>query len=391
MNNNNNNSNSTSNNDDNNHRLFLEYPSIQSTWDELISENGNGNSDLANNSNNNINNINHNNNNINVNNVNNNSNDDNEEEAIIVCKEIQLHDLTTITPSNNHTSTTATTLPSNTLNSGPFYCDDSVVYRVSIERTADNNLITRPQNGAFLLLDMRSGQLIIDVLHRSVWEQQRRLASKAKSVAAQQLLRILPLLSNDNNNNNDESPQQSSLVLARHVLVRSLNSVVCGSEQQTAAPQSRAVVAALRNGRVEFGAPPFQLAKLLRNEHVLRLVNESERSCVHVINVYDDWLESGTCRSNGEALKRLVLLLAALACDNGTTHDILSANVPCVQRSTHLWPSLTRAQWQQVEAALQHLVVQRFCRTHGTDPNRLSPDDVRAIVLNRVDSLSSQL
>ena len=58
--------------------------------------------------------------------------------------------------------------------------DDTNVYRVTIHRTFEGNLVTKPINGAIFILNPRTGQLFLKVIHTSVWAGQKRLGQLAK-------------------------------------------------------------------------------------------------------------------------------------------------------------------------------------------------------------------
>lgn len=58
----------------------------------------------------------------------------------------------------------------------PFrFVDDTNVYRVTIHKTFEGNLTTKPINGAIFIFNPRTGQLFLKIIHTSVWAGQKRL------------------------------------------------------------------------------------------------------------------------------------------------------------------------------------------------------------------------
>lgn len=53
--------------------------------------------------------------------------------------------------------------------------DDTNVYRVTIHKTFEGNLTTKPINGAIFIFNPRTGQLFLKIIHTSVWAGQKRL------------------------------------------------------------------------------------------------------------------------------------------------------------------------------------------------------------------------
>jgi pre-mRNA-processing factor 8 len=77
-----------------------------------------------------------------------------------------------------------------------WFVDDTNVYRVTIHRTFEGNMTTKPINGAILILNPRTGQLFMKVIHTSVWAGQKRLSQLAKWKTAEEiaaLIRSLPV------------------------------------------------------------------------------------------------------------------------------------------------------------------------------------------------------
>jgi len=70
--------------------------------------------------------------------------------------------------------------------------DDTNVYRVTIHKTFNGNLVTKPINGAIFIFNPRTGQLFLKI----VWAGQKRLGQLAKWKTAEEvaaLIRSLPV------------------------------------------------------------------------------------------------------------------------------------------------------------------------------------------------------
>jgi pre-mRNA-processing factor 8 len=113
-----------------------------------------------------------------------------------------------------------------------WFADDSNVYRVTIHKTFEGNLTTKPINGAIIIFNPRTGQLFLKIIHTSVWAGQKRLSQLAKWKTAEEiaaLIRSLPI---------EEQPKQ--IIVTRKGMLDPLevhcldfpNIVLKGSELQ---------------------------------------------------------------------------------------------------------------------------------------------------------------
>jgi pre-mRNA-processing factor 8 len=113
-----------------------------------------------------------------------------------------------------------------------WFVDDTNVYRVTIHKTFEGNLTTKPINGAIFIFNPRSGQLFLKIIHTSVWAGQKRLGQLAKWKTAEEvaaLVRSLPV---------EEQPKQ--VIVTRKGMLDPLevhlldfpNIVIKGSELQ---------------------------------------------------------------------------------------------------------------------------------------------------------------
>ncbi|CAI9103862.1 OLC1v1002436C1 [Oldenlandia corymbosa var. corymbosa] len=68
-----------------------------------------------------------------------------------------------------------------------WFVDDTNVYRVTIHKTFEGNLTTKPINGAIFIFNPRTGQLFLKVIHTSIWAGQKRLGQLAKWKTAEEV------------------------------------------------------------------------------------------------------------------------------------------------------------------------------------------------------------
>jgi len=77
-----------------------------------------------------------------------------------------------------------------------WFVDDTNVYRVTIHKTFEGNLTTKPINGAIFIFNPRTGQLFLKIIHTSVWAGQKRLGQLAKWKTAEEVRHPLLFLYN---------------------------------------------------------------------------------------------------------------------------------------------------------------------------------------------------
>ena len=76
-----------------------------------------------------------------------------------------------------------------------WFVDDTNVYRVTIHKTFEGNLTTKPINGAIFIFNPRTGQLFLKIIHTSVWAGQKRLGQLAKWKTAEEVCVLPSILS----------------------------------------------------------------------------------------------------------------------------------------------------------------------------------------------------
>ena len=211
-----------------------------------------------------------------------------------------------------------------------WFVDDTNVYRVTIHKTFEGNLTTKPMNGAIFIFNPRTGQLFLKIIHTSVWAGQKRLGQLAKWKTAEEvaaLIRSLPV---------EEQPKQ--IIVTRKGMLDPLeihcldfpNIVIKGSELQL----------------------PFQAC--LKIEKFGDMILKANEPQMVLFNLFDDWLKSV---SSYTAFSRLVLILRALHVNNEKAKIILRPDKSVITEPHHIWPMLSDEEWIKVEVALKDLIL----------------------------------
>lgn len=237
-----------------------------------------------------------------------------------------------------------------------WFVDDTNVYRVTIHKTFEGNLTTKPINGAIFIFNPRSGQLFLKIIHTSVWAGQKRLGQLAKWKTAEEvaaLVRSLPV---------EEQPKQ--VIVTRKGMLDPLevhlldfpNIVIKGSELQL----------------------PFQAC--MKMEKFGDLILRATQPQMVLFNLYDDWLKS---ISSYTAFSRLILLLRGLHVNNEKAKIILRPDKNTITEPHFVWPSLSDEEWIKVEVALKDLILADFGKRNSVNIASLTASEIRDIILGQ--------
>ena len=235
-----------------------------------------------------------------------------------------------------------------------WFVDDTNVYRVTIHKTFEGNLTTKPINGAIFIFNPRTGQLFLKIIHTSVWAGQKRLGQLAKWKTAEEvaaLIRCLPI---------EEQPRQ--IIVTRKGMLDPLevhlldfpNIVIKGSELQL----------------------PFQAC--LKIEKFGDLILKATEPQMVLFNLFDDWLKS---ISSYTAFSRLILILRALHVNNEKARIILKPDKTTVTKPNHIWPTLSDDDWVKVEVELKNLILADYAKKNNVNVASLTQSEIRDIIL----------
>jgi pre-mRNA-processing factor 8 len=244
-----------------------------------------------------------------------------------------------------------------------WFVDDTNVYRVTIHKTFEGNLTTKPINGAIFIFNPRTGQLFLKIIHTSVWSGQKRLGQLAKWKTAEEvaaLIRALPI---------EEQPKQ--IIVTRKGMLDPLevhlldfpNIVIKGSELQL----------------------PFQAC--MKIEKFGDLILKATEPQMVLFNLYDDWLKN---ISSYTAFSRLVLIMRALHVNNDKTKVTLKPDKTTITEPHHVWPTLTDDEWIKVEVALKDLILGDYGKKNNVNVQSLTQSEIRDIILGMEITAPSQ-
>jgi pre-mRNA-processing factor 8 len=235
-----------------------------------------------------------------------------------------------------------------------WFVDDSNVYRVTIHKTFEGNLTTKPINGAIFIFNPRTGQLYLKIIHTSVWAGQKRLSQLAKWKTAEEtaaLIRSLPV---------EEQPRR--IIVTRKGMLDPMevhlldfpNIVITGTELQL----------------------PFQAC--LKIEKFGDIILKSTEPQMLLYNIYDDWLKS---ISSYTAFSRLILTLRALHININKARILLRPDKSVLTETHHIWPSLSDNQWIAVEQSLKDLILSDYSKKNNVNVNALTQTEIRDIIM----------
>ncbi|OLN95565.1 Pre-mRNA-processing-splicing factor 8 [Colletotrichum chlorophyti] len=239
-------------------------------------------------------------------------------------------------------------------NQTQLFIDDTNVYRVTIHKTFEGNLTTKPINGAIFIFNPRTGQLFLKIIHTSVWAGQKRLGQLAKWKTAEEvaaLIRSLPV---------EEQPKQ--LIVTRKGLLDPLEVHLLDFPNIS-----------IRASELQL---PFQAA--MKVEKLGDMILRANEPQMVLFNLYDEWLKS---ISSYTAFSRLILILRALHVNPDKTKLILRPDKTVITQDHHIWPTLSDEDWIKVETQLRDLILNDYGKKNNVNVSSLTSSEVRDIIL----------
>ncbi|KAF7935772.1 hypothetical protein EAE99_002752 [Botrytis elliptica] len=234
------------------------------------------------------------------------------------------------------------------------FIDDTNVYRVTIHKTFEGNLTTKPINGAIFIFNPRTGQLFLKIIHTSVWAGQKRLGQLAKWKTAEEvaaLIRSLPI---------EEQPKQ--LIVTRKGLLDPLEVHLLDFPNIS-----------IRASELQL---PFQAA--MKVEKLGDMILRATEPQMVLFNLYDEWLKS---ISSYTSFSRLILILRALHVNQDKTKLLLRPDKTVITQEHHIWPTLSDEDWIKVETQLRDLILNDYGKKNNVNTSSLTSSEVRDIIL----------
>ena len=234
------------------------------------------------------------------------------------------------------------------------FIDDTNVYRVTIHKTFEGNLTTKPINGAIFIFNPRTGQLFLKIIHTSVWAGQKRLGQLAKWKTAEEvaaLIRSLPV---------EEQPKQ--LIVTRKGLLDPLEVHLLDFPNIS-----------IRASELQL---PFQAA--MKVEKLGDMILRATEPKMMLFNLYDEWLKT---ISSYTAFSRLILVLRALHVNQDKTKLLLRPDKTVITKEHHIWPTLSDEDWIKVEVQLRDLILNDYGKKNNVNTSSLTTSEIRDIIL----------
>lgn len=241
-------------------------------------------------------------------------------------------------------------------NETQLFIDDTNVYRVTVHRTFEGNLTTKPINGAVFILNPKTGQLFLKIIHTSVWAGQKRLGQLAKWKTAEEvaaLIRSLP---------REEQPKQ--IIATRKGVLDPLEVHMLDFPN-----------IAIRASELHL---PF--ASALKIDKLADVVLKAKEPQMVLFNFYDDWLQT---ISSYTAFSRTILILRALGISQERTNLILHPDASVVTQAHHIWPTFTDEQWVDVETQLRDLILNDYAKKNNVNIQSLTQSEIRDLILGQ--------
>ena len=190
-----------------------------------------------------------------------------------------------------------------------WFVDDTNVYRVTIHKTFEGNLTTKPINGAIFIFNPRTGQLFLKIIHTSVWAGQKRLGQLAKWKTAEEVAALIRC---------EDYTQQLNCLTSQSFAELNINRLLTRSLPVEEQPKQiivtrKGMLDPLEVHLLDFpnivikGSElqlPFQAC--LKVEKFGDLILKATEPQMVLFNLYDDWLRT---ISSYTAFSRLILIL----------------------------------------------------------------------------------
>ncbi|KAG7660465.1 uncharacterized protein J8A68_006022 [[Candida] subhashii] len=241
-------------------------------------------------------------------------------------------------------------------NDTQLFIDDTNVYRVTVHKTFEGNLATKPINGCVFILNPKSGQLFLKIIHTSVWSGQKRLAQLAKWKTAEEVAALIKSLPRE------EQPKQ--LIVTRKGMMDPLEVHMLDFPNISLRPS-------------ELHLPFGSAMKIDKLADIVLKANEPQ---MVLFNMYDDWLKT---ISPYTAFSRLILLLRALGINQEMTYHVLRPDSSIVTQEHHLWPTLSDEQWIDVETQLRDLILTDYSKKYNVNIQSLTQSEIRDLILGQ--------
>lgn len=240
--------------------------------------------------------------------------------------------------------------------------DDISVYRVTMKKNKNGNIVPKPINGALFAFDPQFGKLHVCVIHASVWAGQKKLSALSKWKASEVSAALLRSF------DTETLPQQ--------VIVSSR-----GLKDPMEVNMLEFPGVTVRN--IEFALPFSALLQLSSFRHLVEEADLPQPGIQgqHTFNIYDDWLKLSQPNT---AFSRMSLLLRGLHVNPEPVKMILKQkSVGSEPAEGYIWPKLDPSDWIEVENAVSDIIIEEYSTVNGISRNSLTSSEIRDIILGQ--------
>lgn len=240
--------------------------------------------------------------------------------------------------------------------------DDTSVYRVTMHKTTNGNMTSKPINGALFAFDPLSGKLDVCIIHESLWAGQKKRSALSKWKAAEESAVLL----------RSYDPEQ----LPQQVIINSR-----GLKDPMEVNMLEFPGVTVRN--TEFALPFSALIQLSSFTYLIDqagapLPGIQDR---HTFNLYDDWLKLSQPNT---AFSRMMLLLRGLHVDPEPVKRILRQKAAGSEHiEGFIWPKLDPGDWIEVENAVSDIIIEEYSKANGVSRQSLTQSEIRDIILGQ--------
>lgn len=234
--------------------------------------------------------------------------------------------------------------------------DDTHVFVTSSQATAEGNRKHRAENGALLICNPRTGQLLVSVIHKSVYLGQKRRSKLGREKGAEEVatwLRSLPI---------EERPHK--IISCRSTFMPTLNNTLLDFPN-------------IVLGRSDLHLP---LQFLMKHDRLGDMVFSATESKAVRFNLFDDW---GMLNSSATCFNRLILILRCYHVNLQRAKEILWPDRRTLTEPHHFWPTLTQEEWALVERQLHDAIIVDFAMRHKITETQLTKREMVDIILGK--------
>nr|UXY88510.1 splicing factor Prp8 [Cryptomonas curvata] len=238
---------------------------------------------------------------------------------------------------------------------GTWLLDDSCFYRVSLHQSVEGNVIIKPTNGVLFIFSPENGKMFFRIIHKTFWQGHRRLSQLAKWKSAEEVVKLINYVS-------QEQKPNEIIVLKKNMI------------QPLIAHMIDFPNIIIKGSLIKI---PFQ--SIIKLTRIKKMFDNSIYNNLLIFNVYDDWLES---ISSFTAFSRLLLILKALKINFEEVQTIFNQfRQSDKENNNYFWPNISDRKWVKLEIILKDIIVDNYCYRKKLNPNNLSQNDIRLIIL----------